>query len=376
VTEVAVNLLWCLPGRVGGSEEYVTRFLLDVADAAPDLTLVLYVVPGFTVAHPDLARRHEVVVGPVSGEQRSLRVLAERTWLARTLANRRPAIVHHAGGTAPTSAGWAPIVLSIHDVQYEMFPDHFRPLKRRWLGRAVPGGLRRARVVTAPSEFVKSTLVEGHKLDPTRVVVVPHGLPTAFARTPVDDDSLRHRYQVPGPFVLYPAATYPHKNHHVLLDALTHLPRESELRLVLIGGSGLGEEALQRSISVLGLRDRVIRTGRVPDGDRDGLLRLADAVVFPSRYEGFGAPVIEAMAAGTPVLAAKTTALPEVVGTAGLLLDPDDPRAWAAAIDEVLRDATLRDRLVDAGRARASLFTARRSAAALAVAYRLALDRS
>jgi alpha-1,3-rhamnosyl/mannosyltransferase len=373
MTEIAVNLLWCLPNRVGGSEEYVSRFLLDVADEAPDLRLVLYVVPGFTVAHPDLARRYEVVVGPVSGEQRSLRVLAERTWLARAVARRDPGIVHHAGGIAPPGLVRKPIVLSMHDVQYEAFPDHFTSLKRRWLGRQVPNSLRRARVVTAPSEFVKSTLVEGRRLDPDRVVVVPHGLPPAFAGTPVDDDSLRDRYQVPGPFLLYPAATYPHKNHQLLLDALAHLRPDAELRLLLIGGAGLGEEALQRSISVLGVRDRVIRTGRVPDADRDGLLRLADAVVFPSRYEGFGAPVIEAMAAGTPVVAAKTTALPEVVGPAGLLLDPDDPMAWAEAIEEVLRDAKLRARLVDAGRERAALFTARRSAAALVVAYRLAL---
>ena len=132
---------------------------------------------------------------------------------------------------------------------------------------------------------------------------------------------------------------------------------------------------LVHAIHQRGLRDRVVRTGRVPDRDRDGLLRCADALVFPSRYEGFGAPVLEAMAVGTPVLAAATTALPEVVGSAGLLLDPDDGDAWAHAIAAVLDDETLRAELIAAGRARAAELTATRSAAALALAYRGALAR-
>jgi alpha-1,3-rhamnosyl/mannosyltransferase len=159
----------------------------------------------------------------------------------------------------------------------------------------------------------------------------------------------------------------------VLLEALRQLDGSTDVRLVLIGGRGRGEEALQRSIGALGLRGRVVRTGRVPDADRDGLLRLADALVFPSRYEGFGAPVIEAMAVGTPVLAADETALPEVVGDGGRLLPADDAEAWAKAIDAVLSDPTERDRLVAAGRVRAAEFTSSRSAAAMVDAYRRAL---
>jgi alpha-1,3-rhamnosyl/mannosyltransferase len=113
-----------------------------------------------------------------------------------------------------------------------------------------------------------------------------------------------------------------------------------------------------------------VRTGRVSAADRDALLRSADAVVFPSRYEGFGAPVLEAMAVGTPVLASAATALPEVVGPAGLLLDPDDAPAWADAIERVLDDPSLRTSLVEAGHDRARTFTAAHSAQALARAYR------
>jgi alpha-1,3-rhamnosyl/mannosyltransferase len=217
---------------------------------------------------------------------------------------------------------------------------------------------------------VATSLVDAHDVDPARVAVVPHGLPAGFATETFDEGRLRARYRIPGPFLLYPAATYPHKNHLLLLDALIQLDDRPELRLVLTGAPAAGEELLRDAIEHRGLHDRVVRTGRVPDADRDALLRSADALVFPSRYEGFGAPVIEAMAVGTPVLASRETALPEVVGRAGLLLDPDDATVWADAIGRVLDDASLRTGLVEAGHERAGRFTAEHSAHALARAYR------
>jgi alpha-1,3-rhamnosyl/mannosyltransferase len=218
--------------------------------------------------------------------------------------------------------------------------------------------------------FVPTSVVAAPGVDPARLAVVPHGLPTDFATAPFDERALRARYRVPGRFLLYPAATYPHKNHLVLLDALACLEHRPELRLVLSGAPAAGEESLRDAIEHRGLHDRVVRTGRVSAADRDALLRSADAVVFPSRYEGFGAPVLEAMAVGTPVLASAATALPEVVGPAGLLLDPDDAPAWADAIERVLDDPSLRTSLVEAGHDRARTFTAAHSAQALARAYR------
>ncbi len=367
---VAVNLLWCLPGEVGGSEEYVTRALAPLASVAPDLALTLFALPAFAAAHPDLAERYETVVAPVSGDRRSLRVAAERTWLAAQVRRRRPALLHHPGGTAAPGSGSVPVVLSMHDIQYVAYPEYFSKVKLAWLRHELPSSLARARIVTVPTEFVAASLIDAHGVDPDRLAVVPHGLPADFAAAPFDEERLRARYRIPGPFLLYPAATYPHKNHLVLLDALALLADRPEVRLVLTGAPASGEEALRDAIERRGLHDRVVRPGRVPDADRDALLRSADALVFPSRYEGFGAPVVEAMAVGTPVLASGVTALPEVIGPAGLLLDPDDPTAWADAIGRVLDDASLRAGLVAAGNERAATFTAEHSAQALARAYR------
>ncbi|HEY8094008.1 MAG TPA: glycosyltransferase family 1 protein, partial [Acidimicrobiales bacterium] len=308
-------------------------------------------------------------------DHRSVRVVAERTWMAREVRRRRLALVHHGGGTAPPWTGAARVVLSVHDIQYVAFPQYFTPIKRAWLRHEMPVSLRRADVITTPTEFVRQSLIADLGVDGASIDLVPHGLPPDFASGVIDEEALRARYGVPGPFLLFPAATYPHKNHLLLLDAMARMGDRPDLRLVLTGGAGLGEEALLRAIHQRDLRDRVIRTGRVPDADRDALLCIADALVFPSRYEGFGAPVLEAMAVGTPVLAAAATALPEVVGSAGLLLDPNDADAWADAIGQVLDDDALRARLVAAGRARAAELTAEGSAQALVRAYRKALVR-
>ena len=193
MTAVGVNLLWCVPGRVGGSEEYISRMLAPLATAAPDLEIVLFVLPGFTVAHPELSTAFEIVTAPVSGAQRSVRVLAERTWLAREVRRRHLDVVHHAGGTAPPGSNRAGVVLSVHDIQYAAYPQYFRPVKRAWLRYELPASLRRARVITTPSEFVRGSLVEELGADAEQIAVVPHGLPAGFASGDFDEEALRAR---------------------------------------------------------------------------------------------------------------------------------------------------------------------------------------
>ena len=141
---------------------------------------------------------------------------------------------------------------------------------------------------------------------------------------------------------------------------------------MLLGGRGLAEDDVAGEITGLELGSRVIRPGRVSAADRDGLLAAADALVFPSQYEGFGAPVIEAMALGTPVICSDQAALPEVAGDAALVR-PLELDAWKGALDEARDD---RDALVAAGRARAAVFTTAASGAALAAAYRLTASMS
>jgi alpha-1,3-rhamnosyl/mannosyltransferase len=266
-------------------------------------------------------------------------------------------------------------VVTVHDLQYLAFPHFFRLTKLAYLRTAVPRAVRRASVVTVPSAFVAGTVADAFHYPVARVVVVPHGLDASVGAStgPAHIEAARRHYGLSDPYVVYPAVTHPHKNHDLLLQAMAALrATEPDLRLLLLGGSGLAENDVRAQIDALDLDKVVVRPGRVPAAERDALVAGAEALVFPSRYEGFGAPVIEAMRLGCPVLAATGTALPEVVGPAGLLLDPLDVDAWVDAIVRVRRDPMLRAELVTAGHERAATFTAARSAAALLDAYRLA----
>lgn len=363
--KVAVNLTWLTPGRVGGSEEYLTRQLLGVDASAFEVDL--YAERSFGPAHPDLVDRFGFRPMPVAGN-RATRILLEHTWLA--MQARGADAIHHGGGTMPVAVGppGAASVLTVHDLQYLRHPEYFSAARRRYLAAMVPRSVRRADVVTVPSTFVRDHLCEVFDVDVDRVVVVPHGVPPVAVPGPERIAAARARYGVhTRPYVVYPAITHPHKGHSLLVRMLDHL--DDDTMLVLIGGSGSAEAALASVIAASSQRERVVRPGRVPHADRDALLADADALLFPSEFEGFGAPVVEAMALDTPVVCSSADALVEVVGDAGVVVDEPDGAAWARAVDEVRRTRT---ELVVRGRRRRERFTIEASGAAIASAYRKA----
>jgi alpha-1,3-rhamnosyl/mannosyltransferase len=269
------------------------------------------------------------------------------------------------------------MLLSLHDLQYLAHPEFFSSLKRSYLGAVVPRSTRQAAVVTAPSEFARGTVIDELGVAPERVLVVPHGIPVSEPGWATPPEVVRARYGLNGPFLLYPAVTWAHKNHVAVVRALGELRQDHpDLMLVLTGAAGPAEGRVAEEIARLDLTDRVRRTGRIPAVDVNGLYDEAVMTVIPSRYEGFGIPALEAMRRGCPVVAARATALPEVVGDAATLVDPDDVDGWVAAIDSVLTDDERRQALVAAGRSRAAYFSGERAAGALLNAYRLATEVS
>lgn len=365
---VAVNLLWCVPGTVGGSEQYLVRQLHGLAAQGSEFEPTVYCLRSFVDAHPGLAERFTTVTANVDGHDRARRVLAEHTWLARR--TRSADLVHHGGGTAP-ARGARPIVLTVHDLQYETFPAYVSAAKLRYLRTVMPRSVARAAVVAVPTEYVRGTVVGRFGLDPSRVLVVPHGVEPDLGSRARQAAELRRVHGLgDGRVLVLPAITHPHKGHLFLLDVMARHWTDPDLRLVLLGGPGAAEADVRREVERRGLAERVVFAGRVDDADRDGFLRLAHALVFPSEYEGFGAPVVEAMALGTPVVCSDQPALSEVVADAGLVL-PLDHEAWADALDRVDRD---HDLLRAAGLRRARDFTTAASGAGLVTAYRRALE--
>jgi glycosyltransferase involved in cell wall biosynthesis len=374
---VAVNLLWCVPGAVGGSEQYLVRQLsglqAQLRNGAPGsrhgVHSTVFASAAFHRSHHDELVGCHLVEAPGSGERRWQRIIQESTWLhSRTKGFD---LVHHGGGTAPTIAN-KPFVLTVHDLQYRTFPEYFSRLKRMYLDAVMPRSARRAAVVTVPSEYVRSTVVNQFDIDPAKVVVVPHGYEPALLHERTPEADLRARYALgDGPVLVFPAMTAPHKNHRFLIELMRTAWTDPALRLVFIGGRGTADGDVTEAIRAAGpsVAQRIIRPGRVPDADRNGLLSMATALVFPSQYEGFGAPLIEAMALGAPVICSDATCLPEVAGGAAIVL-PLELEAWAYAIDAV---AVARETLVAAGRERVAAFTSLRSGEALMAAYEQAV---
>lgn len=370
---VGVNLLWIVPGEVGGSEEHTVRLLAALAEAAPDdLDVRLYVNRSFPAAHPDLVAALPTVVAPVSGRSRPLRVAAETTWLAARSRRDRLAVVHHAGGTMPPLRP-VPGIVTLHDLQPLSHPERFGLVKRTYIRLVAPRSLRAAALVVTLTGFTGTDAVERAGVDPARLRRVPSGIDEPGPEPdPLIVEETLARYGLAGRrVVLYPAITYDHKNHRTLVAAMARLaPSHPDLTLVLTGGAGPVEAEVMAEVASRGLADRVRRTGRIPETDLDVLYRRAAALAFPSSYEGFGLPVLEAMSRGCPVVASTAGALPEVTGGAADLVDPLDVEGWADALGEVLDRPEHRLLLVRRGWERARHYRWPEAAARLAAVYR------
>ena len=374
---VAWNLLWLRPGVVGGSEEYATRQLLALAEhAADDVHVTAFVLAPFMHAYPELVRTVDCVPVGLDGRNKPRRIATEATWLvART--RRGFDLVHHVGGRVPLVAPGRR-VLTIHDLQPLEQPQNFSPVKRWFLTRALPRSAARAHAIITPSEHVRARVIDCFSVDPARVhaiaapvtIPAPDTLPRHVDESAVPTD-LRPMLAGTVPFFLYPAITYAHKNHGVLLDAFAIIRRaHPEVRLVLSGGAGAVDRAVAERVARPDLVGAVVRPGRVERPILDALLARAVALTFPSRFEGFGLPVLEAFAARCPVIASDAAALREVVGDAGVVVDPDDVGGWATALAGALTDVGFRTARADAGVRVALRYAPMATAAGLVSVYR------
>lgn len=363
---IGVNLLFMVPGDVGGSEPLLTNLVESVAEAGRGThELTVFAPVGFAAAYPAIAATTELVELPHAGRQ-AYRVPAEHTWLQAQARRRRLDVLHHGVGTTPF-VRTTPTVVTVHDIQYRHYPQNFSRLKRAWLTANVPHSVRRSDVTVVTSRFCLDDVVGAYGVDPARVVTVPFGADRLFGPDPTGAEVTRERYRLERPYFLFPGRTYPHKNHRFLVEAFAPLADRADL--VFTGPSWHFDDELHEAISRCGLTDVVRHLGKVPRADLAGLYEGAVALAYPSRFEGFGAPVLEAWSVGCPVVSSDAAALPEVVGDAGVLLGPDDREGWVAALGSLLDDPSRRDDLAERGRRRARQFSWEHAAAAQLAAY-------
>jgi glycosyltransferase involved in cell wall biosynthesis len=260
-------------------------------------------------------------------------------------------------------------VVTVHDDGVGRFPGGHSLEWRLFVRHVLPRLARRAEAVITPSEFVRAELLTAWRLDPGRVVAIPHGVSEAFASADEAPAARRGR-----PRLLFPGAPLERKNLGLVLDAMAAARVGSPLRdaeLLISGAEARSFGRHAADVARLGLDARVRWLGVLPREDVPALYRAVDVLLYPSLYEGFGLPPLEAMATGTPVVAARAACLPETVGDAALLVDPRDPDALATAVESLLTDTALRGAIIAAGRARSAAFTWERSAAATTDVYRL-----
>lgn len=251
-------------------------------------------------------------------------------------------------------------VTSMLDMTFFLSPERHTLMKRLYFQRMTPVIARKADAILAISESTKRDIVTLLGIDARKVTVTPLGVSTAFR--PITDEGelarVRTRYRLPNSLILYVGLIEPRKNLETLVRAFESDPQlNREHHLVLAGNLGWGYEALLSKIKASPVRDRIHLPGYVADDDLPSLYCLATVFVYPSLYEGFGLPVLEAMACGRPVVSSNVSSIPEIVGDAGTLVDPADRDALVCAIREIVHNRGFASQLGLRARARSQLFT-------------------
>jgi glycosyltransferase involved in cell wall biosynthesis len=360
---VGISLLTLSPGRAAGGESIVRGLLTEFADGNGPERVTVLANREVQDSYGDLAR------GPVTlarvrgyrpGKRAATRALAVTTArLVPGLVARdvpRDLDVIHFPLTVPVPAARTATVVTIHDVLHHDLPELFPRSQQRYRRWAYDGAASRAGAVVTDSHYTRERLIERVGIVPERIEVIYPGVEhIRFHPNAADDARLLEGRDLPERFVIYPANLWHHKNHDGLLEAFASV--RTDLELVLTGHAYRRLKGVIERARGLGISDRVQHLGYVPDAVVPALYRRAEAMVFPSLYEGFGLPPVEAMACGCPVAASTRGSLAEACGDAALSFDPDDVDSIAEAIANLDRDAGLRARLRVAGLRHAARFT-------------------
>lgn len=257
-----------------------------------------------------------------------------------------------------------PTILTVHDLIFKLFPEHHKRLNHIFLNRAMPLFVQRADAIIVVSESTKRDLIEHYQTPAEKITVIYEAAaPDFVAPQPEDIERVRQRYQLPAQFLLVVGTIEPRKNYSRLLEALLHLrQKHHDLKLVVVGSKGWLYEDFFQKIEDLRLSQHVIFPGYVPDADLPAVYGAATVAVMPSVYEGFGLPVLEAMACGTSVACSSTSSLPELGGDVARYFDPFNVEDMAASLDTILGDEMLQKTMREKGPAQAALFSWDRAA--------------
>ncbi len=359
----------------GGIGRYTRELLAALAaqEAANDYRLIYFTR---RVAHPLPNLPANFHVRPVPLDD----IWAARLWQRARLPLpvnwlTGPIEVYHSPDfTLPPVRRGTRTLLTVHDLSFIRDPESATPVLRNYLNVVVPRSVARADHVLADSLATQNDLMELYGTPPEKISVLYAGVSAAFH--PITDAAaraaVRVKYQLgEAPFILAVGTLQPRKNYVRLIQAVSR--QRSGIRLVIAGGKGWLYDSIFAEVERLNLRERVLFPGFVDDADLPALYSAARALAYPSLYEGFGLPMLEAMACGTPVVTSTASCLPEVAGDAALCVAPTEVEALAHALATVIEDESARANLIAKGRARAAEFSWVTAAQALLAQYRALL---
>jgi glycosyltransferase involved in cell wall biosynthesis len=363
---IGLNLVFLTPGSQGGMEVYARELISRLAQR-PDLRLTAFV--NLSSQGADLGQGIDEVVVPVRPADRKQWVLGEQIHLPRLVRTAGCHLVHSLASTAPLHGG-AKRVTTIHDLQFKLVPGAHSRLLGTGMSALVRAAARRSdRIITDSSSTARDLAVHLN-VPPEKIDVVPLGVNQAPTVVPTAESDLRSSLALGSrPVVVSFSAKRPSKNLVRLIQAHAALGPPRPV-LILPGYPTPHEHELRGLTRELGSVDDVRFLGWISDEDREGLYALAQVFAFPSLYEGFGLPPLEAMARGVPVLSSARGALAEVIGQAALVVDPESVEEIRDGLERLLVDGQLREQLREAGRRQARRFSWDHTAAATADVYR------
>jgi glycosyltransferase involved in cell wall biosynthesis len=368
---LGLDLLYLVPGETGGRETYARELVPALLELSPELELVAFVNrdagPGLAAELGDGVR---AVVVPVSARSRPQWALGELALVSLAARRARVELLHSMANFAPTGGPFRRVV-TIHDLQYRAVPDPLSWPARTATHAMVSLAARRADRIIAVSAAGREEIVAELGIDRGRIDVIPNGVRPPSS--PPQPDITRERYRIGERQVALSVATnLPHKNLPVLIDALAAID-PNRRPLLVFAGYGTDDGALQARATAAGVAEDVCLLGALSAEELDSLYALAGCLVLPTLHEGFGLPVLEAMARSLPVACSDIPALREVAGDAALYFDPRMPVQIAAKVDEVLHDPLQATRLRERGAKRAAKFSWRAAAEGTLHCYARAL---
>lgn len=351
---IAINALG-MKRRLHGVGNYIKNLVWGLSKIDSENEYLIFGSSENACHLEGLGRNFHIEMAP---NRPALRVIWEQTILPLKLKKERIDLYHGPAFAAPLIKTCAQVV-SIHDMSFHLVPEQHSLHTRLYLRVIVPSMLKNSDGMIAVSEHTKSDILCIGGIEGQRVAVIPLGVEERFV--PIRDEAqvakVREKYKLPREFILFVGMIEPRKNLENLVDAYFKTSLSDRCDLVLAGSLGWGYSGLLQKIEATDNRGSIRLPGYVDDADLPTLYSAATVFAYPSQYEGFGLPVLEAMACEAPVITSSVSSLPEVAGDAAVMVDPDDVDALASNLRSLVEDRGLRERLSRHGRERAKRFT-------------------